>query len=66
MLIFNHQTQTTKRVDMKFKHTTYQDVANIIEEAVDEGSRTYSGNLGDSVKKVFDLIDVKLMEFFDE
>ncbi len=51
---------------LKLKHTAYQDIANIIEEAMEEDARIGSQNLADSAIRVFDLIDTKLMEFFNE
>ncbi len=55
---------------LKLKQTAYQDIANIIEEAIeeaiDESARIGSENLADSAVRVFELIDTKLMEFFNE
>jgi len=51
---------------LKLKHTAYQDIANIIEEAIEEAARIGSENLADSAVRVFELIDTKLMEFFNE
>jgi len=47
---------------MKFKQTAYQDIANIIEEAIDEEVKMKN----DSIVKLFESIDSKLMGFFDE
>ncbi len=51
---------------MKLKQTAYQDIANIIEEAIDQDAQLHSDNLADSAVRVFNMIDRKLLEFFDE
>ena len=53
-------------VMIKFKQSTAEDFRRIIEESIDESSEVETSDLAESVRIAFDIMDKKIVEFFDE
>ena len=51
---------------IKFKQATAEDFRRIIEESIDESSEVETNDLAESVRVAFDIMDKKIVEFFDE